>query len=71
VSELNLFYEQAGSLVFFLMNRCGEKGRAALLGYMKNYHLGKTKSEGWKALGWESVQALEDELRAFLRTVSG
>jgi len=70
-SRRTLFYDEAGSLVFFLVNRCGPRGREALFDYMKEYRSGRAQPDGWKALGWESPDALQAEFLAFLRTVSG
>lgn len=40
-SQLGVFYEQGGALVFFLMNRKGAEGRKALLDYMERHYAGK------------------------------
>lgn len=63
------FYEASGSLVFFLLNRRGEEGRAALIEYMRNYYLGRLSQPGWEALGFESAEQLEEQFLAFLQTV--
>jgi hypothetical protein len=66
LSERAVFYEQAGSLVFFLMNRRGDQGRAALVAYLRDFYGRRTEDEGWVRLGWPSAEALERDLRAFL-----
>jgi hypothetical protein len=66
VSQAILFYEQAGSLVYFLVNRRGDAGRAAFLGLMRDYYRGKPRMEPWKMLGFESAAELDQEFKAFL-----
>jgi hypothetical protein len=68
-TQRSLFYDQSAALVFFLMNRAGEKGRAALIEALRTHYAGRTGPEGWKALGWESAEALEREFEAFLVTL--
>ncbi len=65
LSETNVFYEQAGTLAFFLMNR-DEAGRKALIDYMRAYYQGELDGNGWKRLGWASLAALEADFRAFV-----
>jgi hypothetical protein len=67
LSEMNIFYEQAGSLVFYLVNRAGGKRRKAFVRYLVGYYNGRAGREGWKALGYESPGELEREYRKFLR----
>jgi len=69
VTARGLFYEQAGSLVFFLMNRCGDEGRAALIEYLRDYYLGATQTSGWKALGFQEVDDLERAFVQFMEEV--
>lgn len=69
LTERHLFYEQAGTLVFYLMNRRGEQGRAALVAYLRDYYRRRSKPEGWIQLGWPSAVTLERDLKAFLETV--
>ena len=69
LTERHVFYEQAGSLVFYLMNRRGDDGRALLISYLRDFYTHKSKPEGWKRLGWSSAAELEDDFRAFLRDV--
>jgi PQQ-like domain len=67
----SIFYEQAGSLVFFLMNRAGPERRQKLIEYMRDHYRRRTRPEGWKALGYESASELERDYHAFLAEVRG
>jgi len=66
LSMRSIFYEQAGSLVFFLYNRDGPEGRAALAEYLRAAYERRMGPEGWKLLGFGSVEELDREFRAFL-----
>ncbi len=66
VSARNVFYEQAGSLTFFMLHRRGPEGRRALIEYLRAYYRGAPTAEGWKRLGFASAAELEREFRAFL-----
>ncbi len=68
-SQRTTFYEESGSLVFFMMNRRGEDGRAALIEYMRKFYLGQIDAKGWDLLGFESGEDMETQFRAFLKTV--
>ena len=66
ISALDVFYNQAGSLCFWLMHRRGPEGRAALLSYLRAHYGGRTTRDGWRALGFTDSAAMEREFRAFL-----
>ena len=66
LSETNIFYEQAGALVFYLMHRAGPEKREALIRYAKACYGGKLGGETWKVLGYDSPAALEKPFREFL-----
>ena len=66
ISALDVFYNQAGSLCFWLMHRRGPEGRAALLSYLRAHYSGRTTPDGWRALGFADAAAMEREFRAFL-----
>ncbi len=67
MSQTSVFYEQSGALVFFLMHRAGPEVRAKFIKHLENYYLGKTKKHGWKALGYDTVEELEEAYFKFLR----
>ena len=67
LSQRAIFYEQAGSLVFFLMNRAGAEGRAALLEYLARHYAGRLSRNSWEHLGAKEVEALEKSYHEFLR----
>ncbi len=64
-----LFYEQAGSLVFFMMNRCGEEGRAALERYMRGYYSGRAAKDPSKELGFADSAEFHAKFREFLMSL--
>ena len=68
-SKRTTFYEEAGSLVFYMLNRRGAEGRKALIEYMRLYYLGQLDGPGWKLLGFESEGEMEELFRTFLKTV--
>jgi hypothetical protein len=65
-TERVIFYEQAGSLVYFLLHRRGDEGRAALRQYLRAYYERESRPAGWEALGFASAAELDREFRAFL-----
>jgi hypothetical protein len=64
-----LFYEQSGSLVFFLMNRRGDEGREALIDYMRKHYRGATPKDPSEAFGFESGKDLHEKFEAFLMSL--
>jgi hypothetical protein len=66
LSERAVFYEQAGTLVFFLMNH-SPSTRQALIDYLLAYYKGELDGNGWKRLGWESLVQLEADFQAFVK----
>lgn len=69
LDQRSIFYEEAGSLVFFLMNRQGEAGREKLIEYMKSYYLGNSERRGWKELGFKTSKLMEQAFLEFLGSV--
>ena len=66
LDERALFYEQSGSLVFFLMNRCGDEGREAVIAYMRSHFRGGSPKDPSGKLGFESAKDLHAKFEAFL-----
>ena len=66
ISQRHIFYDQAGSLVFFLMYRAGPEPRAKIVEYLRSRYLGQTTPEGWKALGYARGEALETAFKGFV-----
>jgi hypothetical protein len=66
VTLKNIFYEQGGSLVFYLMNRAGPEKRALLLEYLRAWYDGRLEKESWKSLGYASAEELEQAYFKFL-----
>ncbi|MEM9802990.1 MAG: hypothetical protein AAGA20_21885, partial [Planctomycetota bacterium] len=63
----SIFYEQAGALTFFLLQRCGDGARERYLGVLRDHYRSETKPASWTKLGFETVDALDEAFRAFLR----
>ena len=70
LSAKTAFYDQAATLVFFLMNRAGPEGRAALLGALEAHYKGETVKDGWTSLGFATLEELDGALKAFLKSPS-
>jgi hypothetical protein len=68
LSDSNIFYEQSGSLVFFLLNRAGEAPRAAFVRTLRSYYEGKPTPPTGEQLGYASTAELEKAFLEFLRT---
>jgi len=67
LTSRHVFYEQAGSLAFFLMQKRGPEGRAKAVSYMRSYYRGGASREGWKRLGFADAAELTEAFRTFLR----
>ena len=61
-----VFYAEATALTFFVMNRCGEKGRATYTGWLAKHYRGEALQEPWKELGFDSLAAFDKKFQAFL-----
>jgi outer membrane protein assembly factor BamB len=70
VSEKLVFYEEGGSLVFYLMNRAGAEKRAALIEYLRNWYAGRIAERSWESLGYASSSELELAFTSFLSEVA-
>lgn len=66
LTQRAMFYEQAGTLVFFMMNKRGPEGRARLIEYMRLHYLNSGIPKGWERLGFKSAKSLDRELKKFL-----
>jgi len=66
LSLRELYYHEAGALVFFLMNRCGPDGPVALLNYLQARTQNQLQTNHAKALGFASTKRLEEAFYAFL-----
>ncbi|NNL67543.1 MAG: hypothetical protein HKP30_14935 [Myxococcales bacterium] len=61
-----LFYEQSGSLVFYLMNERGDEGREALITYMRKHYRGGTPKDPSEAFGFDDGKDLHESFQEFL-----
>ena len=62
-----LFYVESAALSFFVMNRCGEKGRATYVDWFARLCRAETVPEMWKQVGYASLAEFEEAFRAFLQ----
>ncbi len=69
LSPMNVFYEQSGSLVFFLRNACGPNSRARFVEYMRDVYEGDVTPPGWKALGFGSAEELDRRFKEWIATL--
>ncbi|MCE9638472.1 MAG: PQQ-like beta-propeller repeat protein [Planctomycetes bacterium] len=73
VDPRGLFYEQSGALVFWLVNRRGSEGPAAFARYLRLRYRGRLGADAnvdpATILGFESVDAMQKEFRAFLASL--
>jgi hypothetical protein len=67
VSPLGLFYEESGTMVYFLVNHRGREGRLAFLTYLSTYYSGTDPGPGWKALGFTTPEECDSSFREFLK----
>ncbi len=64
-----LFYEQSGSMVFFMMTMRGEEGRDALIKYMRLHYTGRSPSDPADRFGFDDGKALHAAFETFLRSL--
>jgi hypothetical protein len=62
-----LFYVESAALSFFVMNRCGEKGRATYVDWFARLCRAQTVPEMWKQVGFASLAEFEEAFKAFLQ----
>jgi hypothetical protein len=68
-SERGLWYDQAGALSYFLLQKQGPQVRKQFVQYVYDHYARRPHVPGWKYLGFESAEALDKEFLAFLATV--
>jgi hypothetical protein len=61
-----LFYCQSTALTFFVINRCGEKGLATYVSWLKKQYSGQGLEAPWKDLGFADMAAFEKAFRTFM-----
>jgi hypothetical protein len=66
LNAMTMFYEQAGTLVFYLRNARGEEGRKALVEALRRYYTNRQTTGVWKGLGFETADALETAFTKWL-----
>jgi hypothetical protein len=69
LSEKSIFYEEGGSLVFYLMNKAGAEKRAALIEYMRAWYESRLDAKSWEHLGYANASELAKPYMSFLAEV--
>jgi hypothetical protein len=69
LDERLVFYAESATFSFFVMNRCGEKGRAAYVDWLVKTYRGDPIVEPWKTLGFEDMAALRKAFLAFVASI--
>jgi hypothetical protein len=70
VTEKSVFYEEAGSLVFYLMNKAGAERRKALIEYLRAWYESRLEPRSWESLGFANASELDQGFAAFLADVA-
>ena len=68
LSQIGLFYEQAGAITWFLVMDREEEGRRAFFRYLSDVYGGRAPVEGWRSLGFSSAEEFDG---AFLKFLGG
>ncbi len=68
-SERILWYDQAGALSYFFLQKKGPEMRKLFVKYVADHYAGNSHVPGWKYFGYDSAKALDDDFNAFLNTV--
>lgn len=68
-SERSLWYDQAGTLSYFFLQKKGPEMRKKFVRYVSDHYAGNNHKPGWAYFGYASAQALDDDFGAFLKTI--
>jgi len=66
MDKRHLFYCQSTALTFFVINRCGEKGRPTYVKWLQQQYSGEELVTPWKDLGFAKMSDFEKAFKAFL-----
>jgi hypothetical protein len=69
-AEVNVFYEQSAALVWFLNYKAGPERRAKLAEYVRAQYIGALGPEGWKAIGYDTPETLDQAFTKFLQSTN-
>ena len=69
-AEVNVFYEQSAALVWFLNYKAGPERRAKLAEYVRAQYIGALGAEGWKSIGYDTPEALDQAFTKFLQSTN-
>jgi len=65
------WYDQAGALAFFFLQKKGAEVREKFVSYVRAHYSGAAPTPGWAALGYDSAEDLDKDFLAFLKKVGG
>lgn len=66
LDKRGVFYAEATALTFFVMNRCGEKGRPAYKTWLAKFYAGEPLESPWKDLDFADLAAFRKAFNSFL-----
>jgi hypothetical protein len=69
-SERGLWYDQAGALTYFFLQKKGLEMRKKFVRYCSDHYAGNTHVPAWKYFGYGSAEELDADFVAFLKTIS-
>ncbi len=70
-SEKSLYYDQAGALTYFFLQKKGPEMRKKFVRYVSDHYAGNSHKPAWKYFGYSSVEELDKDFTAFLKTIGG
>lgn len=70
-SERSLWYDQAGTLTYFFLQKKGPEMRKKFVRYVSDHYAGNSHVPAWTWFGYPSAEALDADFLAFLKTVGG
>ena len=70
-SERNLWYDQAGALTYFFLQKKGPEMRKKFVKYVADHYAGNSHVPAWTYFGYASAEALDNDFLAFLKSVGG
>ena len=65
-SQVNVFYEQSAALAWFLNYKAGPQQRSRRAEYVRAQYVGALGAQGWKALGYDEPEKLDQLFAEFL-----
>lgn len=70
VDGIKRFYEEAGALVYFMLNGRGDDGRYRLINYLKARYSGRVSKQGWIPLGFANAEEFDAAFCEYLQSIA-